>query len=279
MEETKKPFKIKDTTRHIKKAIMASSLEEMRNKCAEKFEKIDQLPTIHLDSDGTEIDDEEYFRTLEENSELIAVFPGEHWVDPTQYVTISSHRKSSGDTTDAAAAAENDERIRKLVGQLQNNLCNVSVMNDTTDLETLSNMDPNSLVDLIGKDFIEQLRESSGRDLCAKRTAEDRINLLKLLREGAIFCSERYPEDAEDIEFEINQQMQLNQQQYHNHNFHNQNDNHNTQHQQQNQKLQQHQQQHQQQEQHGQQGNQQNINETNKNEPILQTSNKNNQDI
>lgn len=48
---------------------------------AEKFEKCDHQPTIHLDSDGTEIDDEEYFRTLDENTELVAVFPGEHWVD------------------------------------------------------------------------------------------------------------------------------------------------------------------------------------------------------
>lgn len=60
---------------------MAGSLEEIRLKVAEKFEKIDQIPTIHLDSDGTEIDDEEYFRTLDANTELIAVFPGEHWID------------------------------------------------------------------------------------------------------------------------------------------------------------------------------------------------------
>lgn len=48
---------------------------------AEKFDKCEQQPTIHLDSDGTEIDDEEYFRTLDENTELVAVFPGEHWID------------------------------------------------------------------------------------------------------------------------------------------------------------------------------------------------------
>jgi len=72
---------VKDVTRNIKKAVCASSLEEIRSKVAEKFEKCDHLPTIHLDSDGTEIDDEEYFRTLDENTELVAVFPGEHWID------------------------------------------------------------------------------------------------------------------------------------------------------------------------------------------------------
>jgi hypothetical protein len=46
----------------------------------EKFGKM-SLPRIHLDSDGTEIDDEDYFQTLESNTELIAVFSGEQWVD------------------------------------------------------------------------------------------------------------------------------------------------------------------------------------------------------
>lgn len=54
------------------------------------------------------------------------------------------------------------------------------------------------------------------RPLCAKRNAEDRINLLKLLKEGAIFCSERYPEDAEAIDAEI--RRQLNDELHNNHN-------------------------------------------------------------
>ncbi|XP_011198393.1 DNA fragmentation factor subunit alpha [Bactrocera dorsalis] len=219
--DNKKPFKIKDVTRNIKKAVVAGTLEELRTKVAEKFDHAgDQPPTIHLDSDGTEIDDEEYFRTLDENTELIAVFPGEHWIDPTNYVTITSHHRGSnsgivggglgvgseqlGDTTDAVAETA---RIKQLVGQLQNNLCNVSVLSDP-DLDSLSNMDPNSLVDITGKDFMEQLKDS-GRPLCAKRNAEDRINLLKLLREGAIFCSERYPEDAEAIDMEISRQLNM----------------------------------------------------------------------
>lgn len=72
---------------------MAGSLEEIRSKVAEKFEKIDQIPTIHLDSDGTEIDDEEYFRTLDANTELIAVFPGEHWIDVSLFCYICFHCK------------------------------------------------------------------------------------------------------------------------------------------------------------------------------------------
>lgn len=59
---------------------MASNLQELQKKSSEKFGKT-ELPQIHLDSDGTEIDDEDYFQTLEPNTELIAVFRGEQWID------------------------------------------------------------------------------------------------------------------------------------------------------------------------------------------------------
>lgn len=62
------------------KGVVAASLDEVKAKVAEKFGKTD-IPNIHLDSDGTEIDDEDYFQTLEPNTELVAVFTGEQWID------------------------------------------------------------------------------------------------------------------------------------------------------------------------------------------------------
>jgi len=58
---------------------VATTLSELRVKVSVKFERAQ--PAIHLDCDGTEVDDEEYFSTLEPNAELIAVFPGEQWRD------------------------------------------------------------------------------------------------------------------------------------------------------------------------------------------------------
>lgn len=72
-------FQIKDITRNIRKAVVATTLSELRVKVSAKFQRVQ--PAIHLDCDGTEIDDEEYFSTLEPNAELIAVFPGEQWRD------------------------------------------------------------------------------------------------------------------------------------------------------------------------------------------------------
>ncbi|XP_055630558.1 DNA fragmentation factor subunit alpha-like [Toxorhynchites rutilus septentrionalis] len=175
-DDNKKPYKIKDVTRTIRKAVVASSLEELRTKAAAKFGRAD-LPNIHWDSDGTEIDDEEYFQSLEPETELIAAFTNEKWIDPTQYVSITT-QKESDDTTDSPEV----ERIHltKLVAQMKSNLCNVSVLNEP-DLELLSNMDPNSVADITGRDFIEQLKEASGRILFERRQALDAIELLKMI--------------------------------------------------------------------------------------------------
>lgn len=62
-------------------------MDEVRAIASDKFGKID-VPNIHLDSDGTEVDDEDYFQTLEPNTELIAVFEGEQWID-VSFIIIS----------------------------------------------------------------------------------------------------------------------------------------------------------------------------------------------
>lgn len=62
---------------------MASTFQELLKRSSEKFDK-SEVPRIHLDSDGTEIDDEDYFQwvfALEPNTELIAIFCGEQWID------------------------------------------------------------------------------------------------------------------------------------------------------------------------------------------------------
>lgn len=74
-------------------------------------------------------------------------------------MTITT-RRDSADATDSAECEK--IHLQKLVGQLKSNLYSVSVLSEA-DLELLSNMDPNSVADITGKDFIEQLKETSGR--------------------------------------------------------------------------------------------------------------------
>lgn len=77
---------MKDVSRANCKGVVAASLDEVKVKVAEKFGKM-ELPNIHLDSDGTEVDDEDYFQTLEPNTELVAVFTGEQWIDVSEKKT------------------------------------------------------------------------------------------------------------------------------------------------------------------------------------------------
>ncbi|KAG5673488.1 hypothetical protein PVAND_003532 [Polypedilum vanderplanki] len=170
----RKPLKIKDITRQIKKAVVASNLRELQKKSAEKFGK-PELPRIHLDSDGTEIDDEEYFQTLEPNCELIVAFSGEQWIDPTQYLTITTHNGDEIDNNDVEKI-----HLKKLISLLSNNKCNMSILSEP-DLELLSNLEPNSFADIIGKEFVEHLKQASSRILDEKREAFDTIELLKLI--------------------------------------------------------------------------------------------------
>lgn len=79
-------------------------------------------------------------------------------LQPTHYLTISSH--GSDDTIDSAGTEK--VQLKKLVGQMKTNLCNISILSEP-DLELLSNMDPNSVADITGRDFVEQLKETSGR--------------------------------------------------------------------------------------------------------------------
>uniref|UniRef100_A0A182MRF9 Uncharacterized protein n=1 Tax=Anopheles culicifacies TaxID=139723 RepID=A0A182MRF9_9DIPT len=86
--------------------------------------------------------------------------------------------------------------MKKLVAQMKTNLCNVSVLSEP-DLELLSNMDPNSVADITGKDFIEQLKEASGRILHEKRKAADAIELLKLIAKQPIASNDPDSTDRE----------------------------------------------------------------------------------
>nr|AAF03219.1 Drep3 [Drosophila melanogaster] len=148
--DNSKPFKIKDITRNIRKAVVATTLSELRTKVSLKFERAQRR--LHLDCDGTEVDDEEYFSTLEPNAELIAVFPGEQWRDPSDY--NANLRRTSLDA----------QRLRSLVSKLQPNY-----MNDD-DLDKLSNMDPNSLVDITGREPKDN--EYSARSDAARLSTE-----------------------------------------------------------------------------------------------------------
>lgn len=174
-----KPFKITDASREVKKGIVACSLRELITKVVEKMElppdKVEDI-TVCLEGDGTEIDDEEYFATLEAHTNLMILTKEERWNLPTPPCRLSMDQ-----IDDAKGGIE----LAGLVGKLKHNLCHVSLLGGA-ELELLSDMDPESIADITFPDriFLEQLKEASGRFLSEKRQAKDAIDLLKIYQEN-----------------------------------------------------------------------------------------------
>ena len=78
----KRPYKVTDRLRQIRKGIVAKSLIDLRQKAMEKFGYAeDQEVYLVLEEDGTELDDEdeEYFQTLPDNTRLMLLLHPDTW--------------------------------------------------------------------------------------------------------------------------------------------------------------------------------------------------------
>lgn len=176
--QASKPFKITDAKRENKKGVVATTLEDLTSKVVEKLQirtDEDCKLTIVLEADGTEIDDDEYFATLDPNTSLMVLVADEKWLPPAPPCRFNIDQTDGGKV---------EPDLANLVGKLKHNLCHVSLLRGP-DLELLSDMDPDSLEDInfLDKMFLEQLKEASGRYLSEKRQAQDALDLLRLYQE------------------------------------------------------------------------------------------------
>lgn len=77
----KRPFKIWDGWRNIRKGLVVNSFEELLIRGREKLGvPVGEPVRLVLDSDGTQVEDGDYFRTLPNNTVLLLLRPGERWV-------------------------------------------------------------------------------------------------------------------------------------------------------------------------------------------------------
>ncbi|XP_022173925.1 DNA fragmentation factor subunit alpha-like isoform X2 [Myzus persicae] len=168
-EYTGKPYKIIDSKREHKIGIVATSLSDFMTKAQQKLDINENEPIkVVLESDGTEIDEEDYFDTLETNTLIMILKSDQKW---SPY-DISF--KFSDDQIDGT------QSLNSLIRRLQNDIGQIAFLSGC-DLELLSDMDPDSLVDMaFDRSFLDQVKEASGRFLYEKREAQDAINLLKL---------------------------------------------------------------------------------------------------
>ncbi|KAI5634461.1 CIDE-N domain-containing protein [Phthorimaea operculella] len=76
----KRPFKIWDSSRNVRKGLVVTSFEELIHRGKEKLSVAASEPVrLVLESDGTQVEDGEYWRTLPPNTVLLLLRSGERW--------------------------------------------------------------------------------------------------------------------------------------------------------------------------------------------------------
>ncbi|XP_031839975.1 DNA fragmentation factor subunit alpha isoform X3 [Nomia melanderi] len=184
------PYKIVDHAREKRKGITASSLKELTSIARSRLSlPLDAELTIVLEQDGTEVDDEEYFATLERNTSLMVLHGDQKWIAAGSSKTASRYIVVD-DVDNIESGLRGDELRRRrpliepLVSSLHGDPSHISLLGGS-DLELLSDMDPDSLADIVpDRIFLEQLKEASGRFLAEKRQAQESMALLQMYANG-----------------------------------------------------------------------------------------------
>ena len=80
----RRPYKVCNSNRTKITGIVAESLEELKERASAKLGALATSCRVFLDSDGTEIDEEEYFSFLEDQTKLMIVSDGDEWTPGPQ---------------------------------------------------------------------------------------------------------------------------------------------------------------------------------------------------
>ncbi|XP_036594542.1 cell death activator CIDE-3 [Trichosurus vulpecula] len=73
-----RPYRVSNADRSVRKGIMADSLLDLSHKVQEALSVVDTF-SLALEEDGTIIETEEYFQTLNENTVLMVLEKGQKW--------------------------------------------------------------------------------------------------------------------------------------------------------------------------------------------------------
>lgn len=86
----RRPFKVWNSQRSKRKGIVAANLEELKEKGCQSLGFAGHSCRVFIECDGTEIEDEEYFSFIEEQSTLMLVEDGEEWSPPEEGIIITT---------------------------------------------------------------------------------------------------------------------------------------------------------------------------------------------
>ena len=83
-EIRRRPYKVCNSERTKTTGIVVESLEELKEKAGPKLGIASGSYRVFLERDGTEVDDEEYFGFLEDQTKFMIVSDGEEWTVGSQ---------------------------------------------------------------------------------------------------------------------------------------------------------------------------------------------------
>jgi len=171
---SRKPYKVLDRTRSVKKGVMAATLEELVGRGKEKLGYSDNTDVYAvLEEDGTEVDEDDYFQTLSNNTTLMLLYVGDRW-SPF----------SSPDAPDCAGdtAGSSTARLMSLLTRLESEPGCIALMGEM-DLELIAEMDCSALPPTFPRfepEFLSQLQAAADKHLFEKSQIRDTLGLLKI---------------------------------------------------------------------------------------------------
>ncbi|XP_065485720.1 lipid transferase CIDEA isoform X2 [Caloenas nicobarica] len=91
-----RPFRVSNASRSSRKGIVASSLQELISKTLDAFLISAGIVTLVLEEDGTIVDTEEFFQSLDDNTHFMVLEKGQKWTQTRNGVTTVRQKKKMG---------------------------------------------------------------------------------------------------------------------------------------------------------------------------------------
>ncbi|XP_070560639.1 DNA fragmentation factor subunit alpha-like isoform X2 [Ptychodera flava] len=184
-----KPFKVWNSTRDIRKSLVAKDFDELKEKGKSKLGlSTSEDVTIVLEEDGTEVDEEEYFKLLPSNTVFIVLQRGQRWKEvsassgPAFDELDNSRDGESGRLTevDSGEPAANP-KLREIARRLQRDIGTIITLSNV-ELQMIAECDTNTLATLVdnAEEFASTLQNACQRYLDDRQSATEAVELLKL---------------------------------------------------------------------------------------------------
>jgi len=168
----RRPYKVCNSERTKTTGIVAESLQELKDRASSKFGATAANCRVFLDSDGTEIDEEEYFSFLEDQTKLMIVSEGEEWTTGQESFSSSQGRTGSGSLGASLEMNESMEFDRIDAGETTENISSDLLIRIKNDPAFFISFSDESLQDVINFET-EQFSTALGRSLAEAQHSQE----------------------------------------------------------------------------------------------------------